>query len=71
MKSFNFILLNLGPGYATFVLIKDGQRQIFDKEIVFPWKTDAFKGKIQVYFCYYIYIFKATVLSGHLSVVEM
>ncbi|OWF39190.1 F-box only protein 15-like [Mizuhopecten yessoensis] len=38
---------NKGGGYAQFVLIEPHERQIINKEIVFPWKTEAFKGKVQ------------------------
>ena len=34
--------------YAHFDLLKESDRQILQKEIVFPWKTDAFKGKVKV-----------------------
>ncbi|KAJ8303012.1 hypothetical protein KUTeg_019408 [Tegillarca granosa] len=46
-KMFDDVDSAFGPGYARFVLIKDGQRQILDKDLVFPWKTDAFKGKVK------------------------
>ncbi|XP_069112689.1 F-box only protein 15-like isoform X2 [Argopecten irradians] len=38
---------NTGGGYAQFILIEPHERQIINKAIVFPWKTEAFKGKIK------------------------
>lgn len=45
------LILVLENGFAQFHLMKETDRQILQKELEFPWKTDAFKNKIKV--CYF------------------
>lgn len=42
---------NIRNGIAQFHLMKETDRQILQKELAFPWKTDAFKSKIKDVCC--------------------
>lgn len=42
---------NICNGFAQFCLLKENERQMVQKELVFPWKTDAFKGKVKDLCC--------------------
>lgn len=42
---------DISNGFARFNLVKEHERLLLPKELTFPWKTDAFKGKVKDVCC--------------------